>query len=161
MKHQIPEQIISTAELLPLLEKPAPLSRSERLELWAQALERHTGPLFALRRLEHPPHDGLRSYRSANTPLTVAYEEPALRAQGLAGDSLGDVMDFFELSDHHAHALLCDCHYRGSMTGASLANGLLDIQLVREVPEAMKPQQIKINAAPKPRVIENKKSQAA
>ena len=47
------------------------------------------------------------------------------------------------------------------VTGASLANGLLDIQLVREVPEAMKPQQIKINAAPKPRVIENKKSQAA
>ena len=41
------------------------------------------------------------------------------------------------------------------VTGASLANGLLDVQLVREVPEAMKPQQIKIGAAPKPRVIES------
>lgn len=43
------------------------------------------------------------------------------------------------------------------VTGASLANGLLDVQLVREVPEAKKPQQIKIGAAStsKPRVIES------
>lgn len=121
MRHQIPEQIISTAELLPLLEKPTPLSRSERLDLWARALERHDGPLFALRRLEYLPQDELRAYRGANTPLVIAYEEPTLRAQGLAGDSLGDVMDFFELSDREAHLLLCDCHYRGAMTGAGLA----------------------------------------
>ena len=42
------------------------------------------------------------------------------------------------------------------VSGANLANGLLDIQLVREVPEAMKPQQIKIGTAAKPRVIESK-----
>jgi hypothetical protein len=30
-------------------------------------------------------------------------------------------MDFFALSDHDAHALLCDCHYRGAMTGRGLA----------------------------------------
>ena len=41
------------------------------------------------------------------------------------------------------------------VTGASLVNGLLDIQLVREVPEAKKPQQIKIGAS-KPRVIDSK-----
>ena len=41
------------------------------------------------------------------------------------------------------------------VTGASLVNGLLDIQLVREVPEAKKPQQIKIGAT-KPRVIDSK-----
>jgi molecular chaperone IbpA len=46
------------------------------------------------------------------------------------------------------------------VTGASLANGLLDIHLVREVPEAMKPQQIKIGAS-KARVIESKKVEAA
>jgi molecular chaperone IbpA len=42
------------------------------------------------------------------------------------------------------------------VTGANLANGLLDIQLVREVPEAKKPQQIKIGGASKPRVIDSK-----
>jgi molecular chaperone IbpA len=47
------------------------------------------------------------------------------------------------------------------VTGANLANGLLDIQLVREVPEAKKPQQIKIGAASKPRVIESKNVEAA
>jgi molecular chaperone IbpA len=47
------------------------------------------------------------------------------------------------------------------VTGANLANGLLDIQLVREVPEAKKPQQIKIGGASKPRVIESSKVEAA
>ena len=32
------------------------------------------------------------------------------------------------------------------MNGANLANGLLDIELVRELPEAMKPQRIEIGA---------------
>jgi molecular chaperone IbpA len=49
----------------------------------------------------------------------------------------------FQLADHV------------KVTGAGLTNGLLDVQLVREVPEAMKPQQIKI-AGGKPRVIESK-----
>lgn len=46
------------------------------------------------------------------------------------------------------------------VSGASLVNGLLHVELVREVPEAMKPRQVKIGAAPqsKAHVIE---SQAA
>jgi molecular chaperone IbpA len=47
------------------------------------------------------------------------------------------------------------------VTGANLANGLLDVQLVREVPEAKKPQQIQIGTAAKPRVIESKDVKAA
>jgi molecular chaperone IbpA len=42
------------------------------------------------------------------------------------------------------------------VTGANLANGLLDIELVREVPEAKKPQQIKIGGSARPRVIDSK-----
>ena len=38
--------------------------------------------------------------------------------------NLGDVMDFFELSDRDAHWLLCDCHHVGTMTGDSLAKRL-------------------------------------
>jgi molecular chaperone IbpA len=46
--------------------------------------------------------------------------------------------------------------------GASLQNGLLHIELVREVPEAMKPRSIKINGKDKaqPTVIENKAAAA-
>ena len=47
------------------------------------------------------------------------------------------------------------------VTGATLANGVLSIDLVREVPEAMKPRQIKIgggdgNSVAQGKVIENK-----
>ena len=41
------------------------------------------------------------------------------------------------------------------VTGAALVNGLLDIELVRELPEAMKPQQIQINQ-PQAKLIEGK-----
>jgi molecular chaperone IbpA len=51
----------------------------------------------------------------------------------------------FELADHI------------QVTGASLANGLLHIDLVREVPEAMKPRSIKINGGNnQPKIIDSK-----
>jgi molecular chaperone IbpA len=52
----------------------------------------------------------------------------------------------FELADHI------------KVTGAALENGLLHIELVREVPEAMKPRSIEIRAgaAPQPQVIDQK-----
>jgi len=42
--------------------------------------------------------------------------------------------------------------------GATLENGLLHVELVREVPEAVKPRNVKINGAAKaePQVVENK-----
>ncbi len=121
MKHQIPDEIISTAELMPLIDKRPAKTPGARLKLWAAALERHGGPLNALSRLEHLPPDELRAYRRDNTPLTVAFNDEALRREGLSGDSLGDIMAFFDLSDGAAHRLLCDCHYNGTMTGAGLA----------------------------------------
>jgi molecular chaperone IbpA len=50
----------------------------------------------------------------------------------------------FELADHI------------KVTGARLENGILSLDLVREVPEAMKPRSINISGArsPKPKVIE-------
>ena len=40
--------------------------------------------------------------------------------------------------------------------GASLENGLLHVELVREIPEAKKPRQIAINGQTKPQVVETK-----
>jgi len=50
----------------------------------------------------------------------------------------------FELADHIR------------VTGANLVNGLLSIELKREVPEAMKPRTIAINGVSQPQAIENK-----
>ena len=47
------------------------------------------------------------------------------------------------------------------VNGADLRNGLLDIDLVRELPERMKPQQIAIGSGAKAKVIEDKKTKAA
>ena len=65
-------------------------------------------------------------------------------------DSLRDTIETaferrFELADHI------------QATGADLANGLLHIDLVREVPEAMKPRTIKIaTGKAEPQVIDSK-----
>ena len=51
----------------------------------------------------------------------------------------------FQLADHV------------KVVGAKLSNGLLDVELQREVPEAMKPRKIEIGGAPaQPRVIDSK-----
>jgi molecular chaperone IbpA len=51
----------------------------------------------------------------------------------------------FQLADHV------------QVTGAKLANGLLHVDLVREIPEAQKPRRVEINVA-KPQTIEAKKA---
>ncbi|MGI9452850.1 MAG: Hsp20 family protein [Geminicoccaceae bacterium] len=47
------------------------------------------------------------------------------------------------------------------VSGADLNNGVLDIDLVRELPERMKPVQIAIGGGSKAKVIEDKKTKAA
>jgi molecular chaperone IbpA len=55
----------------------------------------------------------------------------------------------FQLADHV------------QVTGANLENGLLHVDLVREIPEAKKPRQIQIAAGTRPQVIESTVQQAA
>lgn len=62
--------------------------------------------------------------------------------QGIAGRNFERV---FQLADHV------------KVTGATLENGLLNIDLVREIPEAMKPRQIAINGKA-PELIETQAS---
>jgi hypothetical protein len=121
MKYQDPHQL-PQAEVVPSLDGIVTLSRRERLVRWADALEAHRESLNALREIEYLSPAERRAYRGANTPLTVAFNDPVLREEGLTDDNLGTAMDFFEMSDEDAHRLLCDCHYMGSMTGAGLAS---------------------------------------
>lgn len=63
--------------------------------------------------------------------------------QGIAGRAFERQ---FNLADHV------------KVTGADLSNGLLTIDLVREVPEAMKPRRIEIVAGKQPVTIESKRA---
>jgi hypothetical protein len=121
MKHENPDTMKIAAEAVVSPDAPARLARRERIERWAAALEKHRGPLAALRQIEYLSPEMRRAYRDANSPLTVAYQDPVLRDDGLDSDRLGEVMDYFEMTNEDAHRLLCDCHYHGTMTGSGLA----------------------------------------
>ena len=117
MKHLAPHEIEQSAVALPA----GIMSRSERLDRWAMLLYRHAGAIRALEGIEFLSGESRRALNGPNTPMAIAFQDPILRDQGLAGDTLGAAMDFFELSDREAHQLFCDCNYHGTMTGDGLA----------------------------------------
>ena len=120
MKHQNIDELGAVAEIVPF-EAATKLSRRARLERWADVLDANPGRLNALTRIEYMGPRERPQARVDNSPLEVAFKDPILREDGLAGDRLGDAMAFFQLSDRQAHRLFCDCHYAGSMTGTGLA----------------------------------------
>ena len=121
MEHRTLDEIKRTALTAPFETSTTKMTRRERLGRWAMLLERHGGPLMPLMRVEYLPERARKMLRGDDTPLTVAYKDPILRAEGLKSDRLGDGMAFFELTDQEAHHLLCDCHYCGTMSGENVA----------------------------------------
>jgi hypothetical protein len=122
MRYQRLDQIRDHAEVA---EARPTLSRRERLRRWADLLKREgEQPLDALHWVEFYAESERKRLRRDNSPITVAYADPVLRAEGLAGDTLGDAQLFFGLSDDEAHRLLCDCHFHGRMTGRRAARGV-------------------------------------
>ena len=107
-------QVFSTAET-------ARAQRRERLERLARLLEEHDGPVQMLTQIEYLRRVERLLLRRDGSPLTIAYKDPVFRAQGLAGDRLGDAMAFFALDDREAHHLFCDCHYRTCVSSQVIA----------------------------------------
>ena len=100
---------------------------------------------FAEEDLEITVKEGSLVIAGKKTKEEKADDEPTFLYRGIAQRAFERR---FDLADHIR------------VQGANLENGLLHIELVREVPEAMKPRTIQIGSAPKqqPKVIE---SQAA
>ena len=115
MKYRTLDEIRPVAEVVPI-GPTARMLRRQRLERFATVLDQYKGPLRLLSRIEYLPESERPSLRSDFSPLTVAFQDPVLRGQGLAGDRLGDAIEFFDLSQHEAHHLFCDCHYAASIT---------------------------------------------
>ena len=119
MKHRTTEQLLEIAEV-----KPATLlTRRERLKRWAELLERDPAIwLRTLDQIEFQPKAERPSMRADGSPLTVAYNDPVLRAAGLESDRLGDAMRFFELSEYEAHRVLCYCMHGRTVEGRAAAS---------------------------------------
>jgi hypothetical protein len=112
MEHKTLEQIRDVAEILPDRLRRRPLSKRRRLERWAEILEREGDrQLTTLREIENAPADEREALRGDDSPLTIAFSDPRLRADGLAGDTVGDAAAFFEMSPMELHGILCTCHH--------------------------------------------------
>jgi len=89
MKHHALEQLQSVAE-----DQDYPrqtMSRGERLDRWAELLEQNPGRhLATLHQTEHQPNGVRAAMRSDGSPISVAFEDPVLRAAGLENDRYGE-----------------------------------------------------------------------
>jgi hypothetical protein len=119
MRYKQVDQLRRIAEVQPI--GPA-LTRRERLERWAELLGRDSSRrLHSLGEIESKSPNERLAMRSDGSPLTVAFADPVLRADGLASDRLGDAMSFFDLSEDQAHRLLCSCMNGSTMSANATA----------------------------------------
>jgi hypothetical protein len=87
MKYQSLEQIALLADVHPGIA----MSRRERLEHWAELLERQRSRrLSTIEGTEFGSPREREGKRADSSPLTVAFEDPILRVEGLRGDRVGD-----------------------------------------------------------------------
>lgn len=121
MEHKPLRELGAIADLNPFASVK-PLTRRERLARWAEALEREPGRLLhSLHEVEWCGAADRRAMRADDSPLAIAFSDPVLREEGLAGDRYGDAIDFFELSESEAHRVVCSCFYGGTMPAKDVA----------------------------------------
>lgn len=126
MEHRWRSQLDTLADVSE--GRPINLTSKERLELWAQRLDREPQRcLNTLGEIEFAPRSERPCMRSDNSPLTVAYEDPVLRASGLKSDTLGDAISFFDITEGDAHYILCSCMNGSTMTAARAAQRVRSI----------------------------------
>ena len=122
MEHKTREEIRDVADILPSCLQARLLSKLERLELWVEASEREGGRrLRTLFEIEYALPTDRAGLRADDSPLSVAFADRRLRADGLAGDTVGDAIAFFGVSELELHNILCFCHYGETMSAETAA----------------------------------------
>jgi hypothetical protein len=121
MKHQALEQLQIVATVDQDYPRQA-MSRTDRLERWAELLERDPDRrLSTLLQTEYQPVRARVAMRGDSSPISVAFEDPVLRAAGLENDSYGEAKRFFELTDRQLHEIICYCHFGATVKAATAA----------------------------------------
>ncbi len=121
MKLKTLEELKQVAEVRSPLKRDR-MSKQERLERWAEVLDlAPQGYLRSLYETEYTSQDQRDALREDNSPLTVAFQDPVLRAEGLQSDGYGDAIKFFELSDDDLHYIVCYCYHGPTMTPTEVA----------------------------------------
>jgi hypothetical protein len=107
MQYQNVQQILRETDFVEM----ARLSRRDRVERWAELLARQPANLRSILDIEYGSRRERDARRADHLPVSVAYADPVLRAAGLAGDTIGDAVEFFGLSRAKLHDVLCYCHH--------------------------------------------------
>ncbi|MBW7849749.1 MAG: hypothetical protein H3C38_04545 [Rhodospirillales bacterium] len=143
MKLKDLDDVRGVAEVHTDLGRLPQLSRRERLERWADVLDgQRERTLRSLLGTEFVPPRERKEMRVDDSPFTVAFEDPILRAEGLRSDKLGDAVAFFGLSDHDAHRLVCDCYRGRTMTARSVAADVRTIAWYSAVDDLLTPRTV-------------------
>ena len=130
MEHRPLSQLSSVADLkIPEDVKITVLSKRDRLDRWIELLEQEPDrELRTLDEIEWKPKAQRLAMRAGGSALTIAYSDPVLRQAGLRSDTFGDAVDFFEISEHDAHIVLCSCHGGESMRADEAARRVRGIR---------------------------------
>lgn len=132
MKHQTIEQLQIVAEIDQAYPRQA-MSRSERLERWAELLERNPDRrLSTLPQTEYQPVRARGAMRGDGSPISAAFEDPVLRTAGLENDNYGEAKRFFELTDRQLHEIICYCHFGATVTAATAARHIRAVRTGRQ-----------------------------
>lgn len=124
MKHEPRERLQAIADVHVNLGH-RPLARSERLARWAELLEQTPDRcLNTLSETEYQSASVRDAMRSADSPITVAFEDAVLRADGLNDETYGEARRFFELSSFEMHQLVCSCHSGATVRAEAVAQCL-------------------------------------
>jgi hypothetical protein len=121
MEHKPVTELHSIATVIPFEPRPT-LTRQQRLERWIELLEQEPDRrLRSLVEIEYRSTSDRREYRAENSPLTVAFEDPLLRAEGLKSDRIGECVEFFGLTNRQMHNAFCSCHVGTRLTARGAA----------------------------------------
>jgi hypothetical protein len=124
MEHRSLEQLRSLDEAN-VSQAPPCLSRNDRLARWAELLEgQPERSLSTFPGTEYQPFAAREQMRRTGSPISVALEDPLLRAEGLVDDTYGEARRFFDLSERQLHQIVCGCSL-GETIGAAHAARLV------------------------------------
>lgn len=134
MEYKNLEQIRDLAEVRADLAPLKSMTHRERLQRWAEVLQRHEGrQLRSLMGTEFVSRDERAKMRIDNSPLTVAFEDPILRAEGLKSDKFGDAVEFFGIGENDAHNLVCYCRHGRTMMAEAVARDVRTLATYKAV----------------------------
>jgi hypothetical protein len=104
------------------------MSKQQRLLRWADLLDRQANRILnSLMEVEYLPPRERAEMQVDNSALSVAFEDPVLRAEGLKSDKFGDAVNFFELSEDEAHWVVCYCHHGRQVDARTVAGAVRDL----------------------------------